>query len=144
MQCDQKRMVTITGDRCMVMSMGGNETSCPSMPNMKDMMRGTGENDAPPRKGGVVNLVCAGETSWHGFASAIVSGLKSRGATLAVETIVPIATADFPTKAKRPANSCLDLSRLKNEFGVTTPNWRDALIPELDDFVALQNVPASR
>jgi dTDP-4-dehydrorhamnose reductase len=88
--------------------------------------------------------VCAGETSWHGFASAIVSGLKSRGAELAVETIVPIATADFPTKAKRPTNSCLDLSRLKNEFGVTTPNWQDALIPELDEFAALQNVPASR
>jgi dTDP-4-dehydrorhamnose reductase len=73
-----------------------------------------------------------------------VSGLRSRGAKLAVEIIVPIATGDFPTKAKRPANSCLDLSRLQNEFGVTTPNWQDALMPELDDFVALQEVPASR
>jgi dTDP-4-dehydrorhamnose reductase len=104
----------------------------------------SGLNDLFARKGGVVNVVCAGETSWHGFASAIVSGLKARGAKLAVETIVPIATADFPTKAKRPANSCLDLSRLKNGFGVTTPNWQDALIRELDDFVGLQNVPASR
>jgi dTDP-4-dehydrorhamnose reductase len=96
------------------------------------------------RNSGVVNLVCAGETSWHGFASAIVAGLKSRGVELAVETIVPIATADFPTKAKRPGNSRLDLSRLKDQFGVTTPAWQDALAVELDNFVALQRVPASQ
>jgi dTDP-4-dehydrorhamnose reductase len=90
------------------------------------------------RSGGVVNLTCAGETSWHGFASAIVAGLKARGMKLAVRTISPIATADFPTKAKRPGNSRLDLSRLKDRFGITTPAWQDALLPELDDFAALQ------
>ena len=95
------------------------------------------------RNGGVVNLVCNGETSWHGFASAIVAGLKSRGVRLAVETIIPITTADFPTKATRPVNSRLDLSRLKNQFGVTTPAWQDALIPELDKFVSLQSVSVS-
>jgi dTDP-4-dehydrorhamnose reductase len=94
------------------------------------------------RSGGVVNLACAGETSWHGFACAIVAGLKSRGTRVAVETIAPIATSDFPTKAKRPGNSRLDLSRLKDRFGVTTPAWQDALLPELDTFVALQSEPA--
>jgi dTDP-4-dehydrorhamnose reductase len=94
------------------------------------------------RSGGVVNLACAGETSWHGFACAIVAGLKSRGARVAVETIAPIATSDFPTKAKRPGNSRLDLSRLKDRFGVTTPAWQDALLPELDTFIALQSAPA--
>jgi dTDP-4-dehydrorhamnose reductase len=90
------------------------------------------------RNGGVVNLACAGETSWYGFASAIVAGLKSRGAKLAVKTITPIATADFPTKAKRPGNSRLDLSRLRDLFGVTTPMWQEALSPELDSLVAVQ------
>ncbi|MFX8786172.1 sugar nucleotide-binding protein, partial [Acinetobacter baumannii] len=41
------------------------------------------------QRNGVVNVVCAGETSFHGFASAIVAGLKSRGAALQVENIVP-------------------------------------------------------
>jgi dTDP-4-dehydrorhamnose reductase len=104
----------------------------------------SGLNALFARNSGVVNLVCAGETSWHGFATAIVAGLKSRGVELAVETIVPIATADFPTKAKRPGNSRLDLSRLKNQFGVATPAWQDALALELDNFVALQRVPVSR
>jgi dTDP-4-dehydrorhamnose reductase len=90
------------------------------------------------RSGGIVNLACTGETSWHGFASAIVAGLKSRGMKLAVKTITPIATADFPTKAIRPGNSRLDLSRLKDRFGVTTPAWQDALSAELDNFVTLQ------
>jgi dTDP-4-dehydrorhamnose reductase len=90
------------------------------------------------RNSGVVNLACTGETSWHGFASAIAAGLKSRGVKLAVETIAPIATADFPTKAKRPGNSRLDLLRLKDRFGTTTPPWQEALLPELDNFVALQ------
>ncbi|MEO6381867.1 MAG: dTDP-4-dehydrorhamnose reductase [Nitrobacter sp.] len=94
------------------------------------------------RNGGVVNLACSGETSWHGFAGAIVAGLKLRGVKLAVETITPIATADFPTKAKRPANSRLDMSRLKDRFGVTTPTWQEALLPELDNFVALQREQA--
>lgn len=101
-------------------------------------------NDLFTRKGSVVNLVCAGETSWHGFASAIVDGLRSRGVALAIENVVPIATADFPTKAIRPGNSRLDLSRLKTDFGIATPAWQDALVHELDEFVASVPVAAGR
>ncbi|MDH2357127.1 dTDP-4-dehydrorhamnose reductase [Bradyrhizobium sp. SSUT112] len=86
-------------------------------------------------RAGVVNLVCAGETSWHGLAVAIVEGLRSRGFELPVEHIAAITTAEFPTKAKRPQNSRLDLSRLKDLFGITMPDWRDALERELDKFV---------
>lgn len=84
------------------------------------------------KSGGVVNVVCAGETSWHGFATAIVAGLKSRGVHVEVETIAPIGTQDFPTKAKRPGNSRLDLSRLREVFRIVTPSWSDALAVELD------------
>jgi dTDP-4-dehydrorhamnose reductase len=104
------------------------------LPNLQNL------NGLLARKGGVVNLVCAGETSWHEFAGAIVEGLRCRGLKLQVETVVPIATTDFPTKAKRPSNSRLDLSRLRDEFGVVMPNWRDALGPELDRFVAASSI----
>jgi dTDP-4-dehydrorhamnose reductase len=83
--------------------------------------------------GGVVHVVCSGETSWHGFATAIVEGLKSRGVKLETENIVPIGTRDYPTKATRPKNSRLDLARLINTFGVATPIWSDALAVELDE-----------
>ena len=82
--------------------------------------------------GGLVHLAAAGETSWHGFAAAIVAGLRERGVTLAVARIAPIATADYPTKAKRPANSRLDLTRLESAFGIRTPRWNAALAVELD------------
>ncbi|WP_314959446.1 dTDP-4-dehydrorhamnose reductase [Bradyrhizobium cosmicum] len=84
------------------------------------------------RRGGVVNLVCTGETSWHGFATAIVSGLKSRGANFAVKQIVPIASSEFPVKAKRPFNSRLDLTRLRERFDIVMPAWQEALDRELD------------
>ncbi len=81
---------------------------------------------------GRVNVAASGETSWHGFAVAIVEGLQARGISLAVERVVPIATADYPTEAQRPGNSRLDLARLKSIFGVTTPQWGEALSGELD------------
>ena len=57
MQCDQKRMITISGNQCMVMSMGGGETSCPAMPNMGAMASGkAGEEPTAPRKGGVLTI----------------------------------------------------------------------------------------
>jgi hypothetical protein len=55
MQCDQKRLITINGDQCMVMSMGGGETSCPTMPNLAAMARGSAANETP-RKGGVLTI----------------------------------------------------------------------------------------
>jgi len=46
-QCDQKRIVTVMGDQCMVMSMGG-ESSCPARPSMSNMMRGMAGGRLPP------------------------------------------------------------------------------------------------
>ena len=55
-QCDQKRMITITGDQCMVMSMGG-DASCPATPSMGAMAREmAGAEPTPTRKGGVVTI----------------------------------------------------------------------------------------
>jgi dTDP-4-dehydrorhamnose reductase len=84
------------------------------------------------RAKGVVHICGAGETSWYGFTCAIVDGLKQRGVRLAVEKISPIRTDEYPTRATRPLNSRLDLTRLQNVFGITPPRWETALSPELD------------
>ena len=55
MQCDQKRMVTIAGNQCSVIQMGGAETSCPVTPNPRAMAHENAE-PTPPRKGGVVTI----------------------------------------------------------------------------------------
>lgn len=80
---------------------------------------------------GLVHLCASGETSWHGFACAIVDGLQSRGDHLAVSDIAAIRTEDFPTKAPRPKNSRLSLDRLKNTVGLTMPDWHHGLDLEL-------------
>jgi dTDP-4-dehydrorhamnose reductase len=84
------------------------------------------------RSGGVVHMAASGEASWHGFACAIVEGLKARGLKLAIEQVVPISTDQYPTKAQRPRNSRLNLTRLHSVFDITPPHWQDALSPELN------------
>jgi dTDP-4-dehydrorhamnose reductase len=86
--------------------------------------------------GGLVHVAASGETTWHGFAAAIVEGLEARGVALAVERIEAIPSAAYPTKARRPANSRLDLTRLKSVFGIVTPKWDEALAVELDRLAA--------
>jgi dTDP-4-dehydrorhamnose reductase len=82
--------------------------------------------------GGLVHLACGGETSWHGFAVAIVEGLRARGINLRVERIVPVASAEYSTRARRPRNSRLDQGRLAEVFGIALPGWQNALARELD------------
>jgi dTDP-4-dehydrorhamnose reductase len=86
--------------------------------------------------GGLLHMSDNGETSWHGFATAIVNGLRSRGQQLAVTNIAPIGTKDFPAKAWRPLNSRLDMTRLRNIFDVKMPTWEMALKVELDEAIA--------
>lgn len=86
---------------------------------------------------GLVHLANSGTTSWHGFACAIVEGLKARGQAVKASAVHAITTKEFPTKAIRPSNSRLDLSRLRQVFGVTPPPWEQALERELDLLVQL-------
>jgi dTDP-4-dehydrorhamnose reductase len=80
----------------------------------------------------VINLSAQGQTSWHGFAEAIIAGLRERGVSLAVRNVTPIETANYPTKARRPLYSVLDHTRLQ-QVGIVMPLWSDALAVELDD-----------
>ncbi|HEU4662638.1 MAG TPA: dTDP-4-dehydrorhamnose reductase, partial [Dokdonella sp.] len=66
----------------------------------------------PVAVGRVFNLVAGGHGSWFDFASAIVAGAAARGLIARAPRVVPITTADFPTRARRPAWSVLDGSKL--------------------------------
>ncbi len=84
------------------------------------------------RCGGVLHMAATGHTSWHGFASTIVEGLRQRGVILAVRRILPIPSEAYPTKAVRPRNSRLDLTRLRECFEIRPPSWQALLEPEID------------
>jgi len=89
-----------------------------------------------PAHAGVFNLVAGGHCSWYDFASAIVEGAQQRGLIARAPRVVPIATADFPTRARRPAWSVLDGSRLENTFGLQLADWRAGLDQVLDELAA--------
>lgn len=87
---------------------------------------------------GVYHMVNQGETSWHGFATAIVEEYSSLQVAkgwmplkVKPEDIHAITTQDYPTPASRPANSCLEGRKLERDFLVTLPEWRSALAVEM-------------
>lgn len=77
--------------------------------------------------GGTLHLVARGETSWHGFAEAIVEEALERGWLIRRPAVVPITTAQYPTPARRPAYSVLDTAALNRGLETTMPHWRQAL-----------------
>lgn len=76
---------------------------------------------------GTYHLAAGGETSWHGFADAIVTAAAQQGLIGKSIPVCRIASADFPTPAPRPANSRLDCRRLAQDFGLTLPDWQAQL-----------------
>lgn len=82
---------------------------------------------------GTWHLTAGGETSWHGFAQAIVDEAHLRGLIGRKPSVVGIPTSDYPTPARRPAYSVLDTSRLRRDFGIVPPDWREGLRRTLDE-----------
>lgn len=80
---------------------------------------------------GVLHLVASGITSWHGFAEAIFETASVNGFIDRSPRVVAIATADYPTPARRPAYSALDCHALIHTLGAPMPDWRDALAETL-------------
>jgi dTDP-4-dehydrorhamnose reductase len=78
-----------------------------------------------PVYGGIFHAAGSGETTWHGLAVATFEEAERHGAK--IPEVAPITTADWPTPAKRPANSRLDCTRLQTVFGVRLPHWRHSL-----------------
>ena len=78
-----------------------------------------------------VNIACTGETSWFDFAEAFLDGLRRRGHDLAARRVIPIRSEDYPTRAVRPRNSRLDLTRARQVFSIAMPSWQEALEAEL-------------
>jgi dTDP-4-dehydrorhamnose reductase len=80
---------------------------------------------------GLYHLSAQGATTWYGFARAILGDA-------ARVRIVPIASADYPTPARRPAWSILDTRRFKATFGFELAPWTEALRECLRDRTAVQ------
>ncbi|KAB2672366.1 dTDP-4-dehydrorhamnose reductase [Ochrobactrum sp. LMG 5442] len=74
---------------------------------------------------GVYHLAGTGDTNWSGFARAIFGESARLGGPAA--TVTDIATADYPTKAVRPANSRLSTAKFQQAFNWLAPHWQSSL-----------------
>jgi dTDP-4-dehydrorhamnose reductase len=74
-------------------------------------------------KAGVYHLSAGGSTSWAGFAQAIfdIAALEKK------PLVEAIPASEYPTPAKRPANSRMSCEKLARTFGIRVPQWDDAL-----------------
>jgi dTDP-4-dehydrorhamnose reductase len=82
---------------------------------------------AVPQAGGIYHLAASGATSWHGFAECIAAMARDRGLSLrtATDRIRRQPSSALKHRARRPARSLLDTTRLRRTFGVALPPWQD-------------------
>jgi dTDP-4-dehydrorhamnose reductase len=106
-----------------------DQKGCPSFaPDIAEALIGVARNlvarsDTELR--GIFHLAGSGATDWAGFAESIFAHSQAAGGRAA--TVRRIATVDYPTPARRPANSVLDCSKLARIHGVSMPPWQDAV-----------------
>lgn len=81
---------------------------------------------------GTYHLTASGQTSWYGFASAIMEQATQRGLLQKAPAVHAIDSSEFPTPAKRPAYSVLDNSHFAQTFGYALPDWKVGLRRTLD------------
>ena len=84
---------------------------------------------------GVYHATGGGETTWHGLASAALHDAARHGRPM--PEVIAIRTADWPTPAKRPADSRLNCDKLERVFGVRLPPWRRSLTATVDRLLAM-------
>lgn len=85
--------------------------------------------DEPERAAalGTYHLCAAGQCSWFEFAQAIFASANRAGLIGRIPAVLPIATADYPTRARRPAWSVLDTTKIRTRFGLNLPRWEQGL-----------------
>lgn len=100
----------------------GNPTSALDLADAVLTVADNLRTDVDPKLRGVFHATGSGEASWAEFATAIFAASAAQGGRLA--RVKPITTAEYPTPARRPANSRLDCSLLASRHGVRLPDWQ--------------------
>jgi len=113
----------------------GDQFGCPTWSRMiaettalalKQVMAGVNRS----AYNGDYHLAACGQTNWHEFASRIIEWMPE--AERRCRVVEKIATAEYPTPARRPAYSVLDCGKLGKTFGLRLPDWEASLRQVLD------------
>lgn len=123
-----KTMLRVAGDRdevSVVADQIGNPTSALDIANGILKVAENLVASPEPALRGVFHMTAMGEASWADFAEAILAGSMIHGGPTA--DVRRIGTVDYPTPARRPANSRLNCTRIAQIHRVTLPEWRNSL-----------------
>lgn len=87
---------------------------------------------------GTYHVAAAGETTWHGYARFVLETAQRCGEILKAgpDRVLPVPTTAFPTPARRPHNSRLDTSRLRDAFGLALPPWQQGVARTMQEILA--------
>ncbi|WP_273010243.1 MULTISPECIES: dTDP-4-dehydrorhamnose reductase [unclassified Alcanivorax] len=80
-----------------------------------------------PQTAGLYHLAASGETSWHQYANVVIQWAQKAGIPLAVQSVNPIPSEEYPVPAERPKNSRLDCQVLESTFGLQLPPWQQGV-----------------
>lgn len=89
--------------------------------------RGRELSDALTEVSGIYHAAGSGETTWYGFAAEAVRLAKEREPGIRFAELEAITTAEYPTPAKRPANSRMSGAKLEDRFGWRMMDWKESL-----------------
>src|SRR5271168_4789354 len=103
----------------------GNPTSALDIADALIAMAARLKDDSSPSLRGIFHMTGSGEATWADFAQAVFGEAAARGRRLTL--VKRIATADYPTTARRPANSRLDNEKLTGVYGFRLPEWRQSV-----------------
>ena len=78
-------------------------------------------------RAGIYHYCGSPYASWFEFAETIFAEAAAQGVLAKIPAVKPIATADYPTPAKRPADSRLDCGKIRTVFGIGPCDWHSAL-----------------
>ncbi|MDP2409310.1 MAG: dTDP-4-dehydrorhamnose reductase [Pseudolabrys sp.] len=136
---DQHGNPTATADIAeAILTVASALTATPTLTTLTDGITAT-TNTTAVTTGGTFHVAGTGVTTWHGFAAAIVDH-QARW-THKRPPVDAIATADYPTPARRPANSALDSTLFARTFGFRAKPWPERMRETID---ILLGGPAAR
>ncbi|MFE8585866.1 dTDP-4-dehydrorhamnose reductase [Sphingomonas sp. NCPPB 2930] len=130
-----KTMLRVGAEREILRVVADQQGSPTSAADLADILvhiavRLADDADAPT---GTFHFSNAGATTWAGFAEEIFRQSGARGGVVA--QVEGITTAQYPTPARRPANSLLAHDAIERAYGITPRAWHDALGDILDELI---------
>jgi dTDP-4-dehydrorhamnose reductase len=91
---------------------------------------------------GIYHLAASGQTSWFEFAKNIFHQAHVRGLIVGVPNLQPLSSDEFVAAAKRPKFSVFNCEKIRQDFDIELPDWREGVALVLDELKESKDWPA--